>query len=161
LSDSISSKLHQVDNSKYWRTQNHGGNDVSWWQLLNLCMTASLTVFVMGFLTIGPGLDGSSTVEISDEVETFQTHNYTIHYVPEDQSPLEGDTTGRYYHGDEKEFYVEQGHSLGQTEKICNHEHMHDLGLLGEEAHDFVYRNDAFVESTVCDSFIELVKQNR
>lgn len=127
-----------------------------------MCATVSLSVFVAGFFVLGPGLEGSSAVSVSDDTETFTTHNYTIHFVPEDEPPLQGDTQGKYYHGNEKEFYVEQGHSLGTTEKICNHEHLHALGIVGDEqGHEFVYRNDAYVQSSVCDSFIELVKQNR
>ena len=116
---SITQRLHQVDNSKYWRTQNNTGKDVSWFQLANLGLTTVLAVFVTGFFLIGPGLDGVTGVELSDDVETFETYNYTIHYVPEDEPPLEGNTRGTYFHGDGNEFYVEQGHSLGTTPWEC------------------------------------------
>lgn len=59
---------------------------------------------------------------------TIYVGNYTIHFQTEEQNKhLNGSTIGYTYPGDEKEIWIETGHSAAEIESTCDHEVFHEL----------------------------------
>jgi hypothetical protein len=158
---SVLEKFRKAEYHRKNRAENGGSafTPVEQVLLFGILFAGSLNVGIGLAGTDLPGVPGNG-VSLSNGSHTYHVDNYTIHLLPESHEEMDG-RDGFYRHGEENRFYLNKDASLGRLETACNHEYMHELGMLGERAHDFIYMNHGEVSSPLCSKLVDLIEESR
>lgn len=159
----FSGRLRRVEVSKgdrlYWRDRYKNHVPRRFLVFIGLLVVVAVAAGVVLGMTTQPEYS-------TDGVEEFTAYNvdgYEIVFLPSNHPDMEGSTIGfdRFDHN--KRFYIEEGLSLDQVERVCVHELMHDHGIPGgdTEAHDWIDLMDSKLvgEDPTCTRLVDRLKQ--
>lgn len=149
---SVSEKKRIGYNVGRVRRERSSSNELPLWFVTVLCALV-LTSFGVG-LVVG----WQNSVPISEN-KSISTGNFNFHFVTEEEnSKMEG-RHGFTLRGNSEDVWIDrelvENRRVNRLKTVCQHEVLHNLGLTGGEAHEFVYRYDSQIDEPVCNDLID------
>jgi len=128
-------------------------------KFLLIMMVNLLAMFLIGAFAASTA-NYMKTVDGAEGPNVYHIENYTITLLDEDHPELDGGTVAFTYPNQKGDIFIQKTLDVDEIVVSCNHELLHDMGI-GTEYHNFIYKNQDDVSSSVCTKLGEKVRNDR